>query len=213
MFDGVLDLSLELIVVLVATAGLEVDQKAELVVKSEQLVLLACVDFQLGLEARGVTASHQVGGSAVETVAIFGDVCLNANTVLFINDSVLVVGLGAILANHFGLLNINKDLIWEADVDESVQTATVLLEKLSFLRLVWVVNKDEAFLSSRGKSEKLDRDLLGDDFLLVARSDDLTDFIEEGVLEVGILVCFTGGVLHELGNGHDGHTYINGEPK
>ena len=98
-------------------------------------------------------------------------------------------------------------------MDESVQTATVLLEKLSFLRLVWVVNKDEAFLSSRGKSEKLDRDLLGDDFLLVARSDDLTDFIEEGVLEVGILVCFTGGVLHELGNGHDGHTYINGEPK
>ena len=83
MLDSILDLSLKLVVVLVAATRLKVDQEPIRVVEGQQFVLPRVVDFKVSLEAQRVTSWGQIGGTTeAEAVAIGWAVSLNANTVL-----------------------------------------------------------------------------------------------------------------------------------
>ena len=61
VLDIILDLSLKLVVVLVATTRLEINQKPIMVVERKHGFLLGVVDFKLSLETYRVTSWGKVG--------------------------------------------------------------------------------------------------------------------------------------------------------
>ena len=80
-------------------------------------------------------------------MAILRHVSLNVDAMLLRDHIIFVVVLTAVLANNFGFLDVDKNLVWQADMNEGVQSATVFLKQLCFLQLVWIVNHDQTFLS------------------------------------------------------------------
>ena len=73
VLDIILDLSLKLVVVFIATARLEINQESILVVEGKYFILLGVVDFKLALEF------HWVASWVV--VVLFRSMLLNADTV------------------------------------------------------------------------------------------------------------------------------------
>ena len=61
MLNCVLNLSLKLIVVIVASSWLEIDQQAVLIVESQEIVLFRRVNLQLALESHWIAAWAQIG--------------------------------------------------------------------------------------------------------------------------------------------------------
>ena len=74
VLDIILDLSLKLVVVFIATTRLEINQESILVVEGKQLILLGVVAFKITLEFHWVTSWV--------VVVFFRSVLLNANAVL-----------------------------------------------------------------------------------------------------------------------------------
>jgi len=70
VLDVELDLVSELRVVRVTFLDLEVDQKTEMRVEAEQLILLVLVVFEDALELGGVTLSTNVSATTVKAVAV-----------------------------------------------------------------------------------------------------------------------------------------------
>ena len=95
---------------------------------------------------------------------------------------------------------------------ESIEATTVLFKKLGLLDMVREIDHDETFLGCGRQSEQLDRDLLLNNGVLVVRTDELTNFIEEGMLEVWVVACLIRTVVQKLGNRDNGHSQVNGEP-
>ena len=213
VLDVVLDLPLQFFVVLVTTARLKINEEAELVVEAEQVVLLGVVDLKLALEAHRIRARSQVGAAAGEAMAVLWDVLLDANTVLIGNHIILVVVLSAILADDLCLFNIDKDFIWERNVNKGVKSTAILFEQLSILSLVGEVDQNGTILRGRRQSEELDSDLLTNEALLVIVADHLSNLLEEGVRKVGITTCVPlGRVLQHFRDGDDRDTKVDGEP-
>ena len=73
VLDIILDLSLKLVVVFIATARLEINQESILVVEGKYFILFGVVDFKLALEF------HWVASWVV--VVLFRSMLLNADTV------------------------------------------------------------------------------------------------------------------------------------
>ena len=80
-------------------------------------------------------------------MAVLRYVCCDVDAVLLRDHIVFVVVLGAVLAHNFGFLDVNKNLVWQADMDKCVQSAPVFFKQLCFLQLVWIVNHDQTLLS------------------------------------------------------------------
>ena len=213
VLDVVLDLPLHFFVVLVTLARLKINEEAELVVKAEQVVLLGVVDLKLALEAHRIRARSQVGAAAGVAVAVLWDVLLDANTVLIGNHIILVVVLSAILADDLCLFNIDKDFIWERNVNKGVKSTAILFEQLGILGMVGEVDQNGTILRRRCQSEELDSDLLTNKALLVTVADHLSNLLEEGMRKVGITARVPcGSVLQHFRYGDDRDTKVNGEP-
>ncbi len=111
MFDSVLDLPLHFLVVFVTATGFKIDEQAIFIVEGKQGILFRWIDLKLTLKSHRVGAWGQVSWAAIETVTIFWDVFLDANAMLLRNDIILVVNFGAILADDFRFLDVNKNFI------------------------------------------------------------------------------------------------------
>ena len=61
MLDRVLNLPLQLLVVIVSSSWLKIDQQAVLIVESQESLLLRGVNLQLALESHWVTTGGQIG--------------------------------------------------------------------------------------------------------------------------------------------------------
>ena len=83
VLDIILDLSLKLVVVFVATTRLKINQEPILVVEGKHFILFGVVDFKLSLEFHRVTSWGKVrGATETEAVAICWAMLLYANTML-----------------------------------------------------------------------------------------------------------------------------------
>ena len=169
------------------------------------------IDLELLLESLRVRTWHKVVRARRIAVAVFRDELLDTNTVLLVNDSIFVVVLVTVWAVDFGFFDIDEDFVRERNVHECVEAATVLLKELRLVDLDGEVDEDHAVLSSWRESQKLQRDLLPDQFLLIARAHQLCDLFKERVVEVGVFAVLGRHVLHQLVHRDDGHAKINRE--
>jgi hypothetical protein len=186
VLNVVLDLPLKFVVVLVSVQRLEVDEKTVLIVEFNQLVLVILVSLKITIELPRVGAGNQFGGTTVEAVAIFGYVRVDVDAMLKINHIVLVIHLRAISANNLRFFDCDQNFVWERDVHETIESASVLFEELGFLYVFWEFHNDHAFLSIGSQSENLKGDFLTDDGISVTCFVVLADFSEEGMVEIGV---------------------------
>ena len=213
MLDRVLNLPLKLLVVFVAATWLEVYQQTEFIVEGEKLVLLFGIDLELALESHWVTAWGQVSRTTAVAISVLWHVTSDADTVLLRYNIVFVVLLGAVLANDFGLFDVDEYFVWQANMHESIQSAAIFLKQLRILKLIRVINHDHTLLRGRRQSEELDRDLFCDQAILVLCSNHLANFVKERMLEVGIVTLLIGTVVQELWHGDNGHAKVDGESR
>lgn len=144
MLDVKLDLISQLLVVIVATFELEINQEAEVLVESEKLFLGLLVGLKLFLEVLGVSSSADLIRSAVVAVAVLWVKLVEANSLLLISDISSVVNSTAVIARILALFDLYLDIVWQAQVHESVHSASVLLEHLGFGSYSREIGEDKA---------------------------------------------------------------------
>jgi hypothetical protein len=112
VLDVHLNLSSQVFVVIVAALDFEINKETIVIVEAKEIIARCLVAFELLLESNGIAAILDVGGPAVDTVAILGwHEGLNVNLVLSVPDLLGVVHAATIHALMLVLFNVDKDVI------------------------------------------------------------------------------------------------------
>ena len=144
MLDVDLNLISKLLVIIISMLHFEIDEESQVIVEAQELVLGLSVAYQHLLEDVDFTSADNVPGTTIETVTVFGEELVDIHSVFRIIDNLRIIMASTVLADIFGLLDGNLNFLGQAQVDEGVHAALVLLQHLRLLDVSWEIGQDES---------------------------------------------------------------------
>ena len=198
MLDVELNLVSELVVVCVSCLELEIDEEAEVIVESEKIILLVLVLLEDLLEVWCIGSLGDISRSTVEAVTIHRGEWLDMDSLLFTDDSFVVVYSSTVITVELVLLDSNHYVVGKTDMDKRVHTTAVLLEHLSLLDVSWEIGKDESISTSVGESQKLKSNTVFDLLINISVIKHFFDLHEKWVIKFFGFSSKLRDVLHNL---------------
>jgi len=147
VLDVHLDLSSQVLVIIVALLKFEVNQETVVIVEAEKIIARCLIAFKLLFEGNGIATVLDVGRTAIDTVSILRrHERLDVDLVLTVLDLLGVVHAATVHALVLILFNVDEDVIRERQVNESVQATAIGLEGLRLSEICGEICKDEPIL-------------------------------------------------------------------
>ena len=212
VLDVELDLVPELLVVTIAGLELEVHQQAEVVVETEQLILLVLVLLENLFEVSGISRADNISRSTVEAVTVHWCKWLDVDVLLLTDNTLTVVESTAVVAFELVFLNSDHDIVGQADMDEGVHATAELLEHLGLLDDSWEVSEHKAISTGVGQPEQLKSDSILDHLVDIASVVHLLDLEEKWVIKLLGSSSELADVHQDLLHRDNWETHIDTEP-
>ena len=123
------------------------------VIESQEFLLVCFISLKFLFKGNWVTAFNDVVGSTVNTMTVLWHEWINVNSVFLVVNSFAIVDSATVSAGKLVLFDVDEDIIWEADVNESIETTFVGLEGFSFSNIAGEVGENKAVLGLSTESQ------------------------------------------------------------